>query len=214
MNNYCSEIHKLINQMTKYDFCFSDNDIPKNGIYILFENNEFSHGVDRIVRVGTHTGENQLLSRIKQHFLNKNKDRSIFRKNIGRAMLNKEKDNFINLWEIDMTSKNNRTLFKDKIDFDYQKKIENRVTEYIKNNLSFCVFEVENKNNRLTLESRIISSISHCNECKGSQGWLGNYSPKEKIRKSGLWLVNELYKESLSKSQYEELSLLIKSSRN
>ena len=59
-------------------------------------------------------------------------------------------------------------------------------------------------------ESKIISSISHCNECKGSKDWLGNHSPKKKIRNSGLWLVNELYKEPLSKLYYEELLLLIK----
>jgi hypothetical protein len=35
--------------------------------------------------------------------------------------------------------------------------------------------------------------------------WLGLCSPKDKIRTSGLWLVNELYKEPLS---IEDLELL------
>jgi len=209
VNSFCQSIHKLMNQSTRYDFHFSEKYIPKNGIYILFEKNEVSHGVDRIVRVGTHTGQNQLLSRIKQHFLNKNKDRSIFRKNIGRAILNKEKDNFINSWDIDLTSIKNKILFKDQIDLEYQKKIEDRVSQYMKTNFSFCCFEVENKKDRLIFESRLISTISRCNECLGNEGWLGNDSPKEKIRKSGLWLVNELYKEPLSKLEYKELSSLI-----
>lgn len=48
------------------------------------------------------------------------------------------------------------------------------------------------------LESRVISTVSLCNDCTPSATWLGNFSPKEKIRESGLWIVNELYKEPLS----------------
>ena len=39
------------------------------------------------MNICTHTGKNQLISRLKQHFTNMNKDRSIFRKNIGRCLL-------------------------------------------------------------------------------------------------------------------------------
>jgi hypothetical protein len=55
------------------------------------------------------------------------------------------------------------------------------------------------------LESKIISTISLCDECKPSEKWLGLFSPKEKIRKSGLWLVNELWKTPLSDKDIEEL---------
>ena len=73
---------------------FSDGftNVPLNGIYLLYERGELGHGADRIVRVGTHTGKNQLVSRLKQHFVHENKDRSIFRKNIGRAILNRQQD--------------------------------------------------------------------------------------------------------------------------
>jgi len=77
-------------------FPFCEDQIPLNGIYILFEKGELAHNTDRIVRIGTHTGINQLRSRLKQHFIVENKDRSIFRKNIGRALLNKNHDDFIN----------------------------------------------------------------------------------------------------------------------
>jgi hypothetical protein len=63
-----------------------------NGIYVLFERGEECHDGGRIVRVGTHTGDGQLRSRMLQHFVNENKDRSIFRKNIGRALLNRDRD--------------------------------------------------------------------------------------------------------------------------
>jgi hypothetical protein len=58
----------------------------------------------RIVRIGTHTGANQLCSRLKQHFLNEMKDRSIFRKNIGRCLLKQANDPFLEFWELDLTS--------------------------------------------------------------------------------------------------------------
>jgi hypothetical protein len=74
---------------------------PLNGIYILFEKGETAHDTNRIVRVGTYPGDKQLRSR--QHFLVENKDRSIFRKNIGRALLRRGQDPFLPLWELDRT---------------------------------------------------------------------------------------------------------------
>jgi hypothetical protein len=53
---------------------FDDSPIPLNGIYILFEDGEIAHGTNRIVRIGTHTGKDQLFSRLKQHFIQENKD--------------------------------------------------------------------------------------------------------------------------------------------
>lgn len=55
------------------------------------------------------------------------------------------------------------------------------------------------------LEKRLISEISNCNECKCSENWLGRYSKKEKIRESGLWQVNELYKKGLSEVDFIEI---------
>ena len=70
MSKECEELHKLFNNMKRLSFPFDDKDIPKNGIYILFENRERAHGGDRIARIGTHTGNDQLPSRLNQHFLN------------------------------------------------------------------------------------------------------------------------------------------------
>jgi hypothetical protein len=64
---------------------------------------------------------------------------------------------------------------------------------------------VDEKVKRLLWESKIISTVSLCDECCPSANWLGLHSPKEKIRKNGLWLVNELYKQPLSESDYEAL---------
>jgi len=114
----CDALHEWANSLPALRFPFNEAQIPLNGIYILFEQGEVAHGANRIVRVGTHTGTGQLRSRIRQHFLVENKDRSIFRKNIGRALLNRDNDPFLPMWELDRTSRLARV--KHVIDLDRQ----------------------------------------------------------------------------------------------
>jgi len=210
LSKICKELHKLFNSLKRFTFPFDDSQIYLNGIYILFENGEAGHSLDRIVRIGTHTGDCQLRSRLKQHFILENKDRSIFRKNIGRAILNKRKDPYLETWELDLTTKNNREKFVFLVNKEYQSQIEKEVSKYIQENFSFCVFKVNDKNKRSILESKLISTVSLCNNCGPSKNWLGRYSIKDKIRISGLWQVNELYKIPISRKDYKELIFLTK----
>lgn len=214
MSKNCYALHRWFNGMKKFTFPFDKQEIPENGIYILFEKEESAHSTNRIVRIGTHTGQNQLRSRLFQHFLKENKDRSIFRKNIGRALLKKDKDPFLKKWELDLTTRNAKDKYSDSVDFEKQREIEKRVTKYIQDNFSFVVFQIDEKDKRLEIESKIISSVSLCEECKPSENWLGNFSPKEKIKKSGLWLVNELWKTPLSDANMIELKKLLNISTN
>ncbi len=211
MSTACEELHTIFRKIPRHHFPFAEDLIPLNGIYVLFEKGEFAHGGDRIVRVGTHTGNNQLRSRLRQHFINENKDRSIFRKNIGRAILNKRKDPLVASWELDLTTKAAKDKFLANIDMKKQQETEKEVTKHIQGNFSFIVFEVKDTKKRLELESKIISTISACEECKPSENWLGCFSPKEKIKKSGLWLVNELYKEPLTEIELQAIKTLIPS---
>lgn len=142
MSEICQQLHDLFNSLPRHRFPFDELKIPRNGIYILFEDGERAHGTDRIVRVGTHTGENQLRSRLKQHFVNENKDRSIFRKNIGRAILQKKKDSFLEQWNRDLTTRKARERYSSLLDEEKQDQVEKAVTEYIQQNFSFVVFSV------------------------------------------------------------------------
>lgn len=213
MSKECATIHGIAKSLTRFYFPFDEYEIPLNGVYVLFENGELGHGQERIVRVGTHTGNDQLRSRLKQHFVNENKDRSIFRKHIGRSILSKKQDPFSPFWEIDLTSKKNKDAFSSMIDLNYQQKIEAEVSLYIQNNFSFCIIPIEEKVERLYYEKRIISTLSWCNECKKSQEWLGNYSPNSKVVKSGLWLVNELYKTPLDIIEINKLRSFIQNNK-
>ncbi|MAE50000.1 hypothetical protein CMI48_04200 [Candidatus Pacearchaeota archaeon] len=206
-------LHSKLQGVKRFSFPFDEREIPKNGIYVLFEKGEGGHGGDRIVRVGTHTGLDQLRSRLFQHFLNENKDRSIFRKNIGRSLLHKEGDLFLASWELDLTTRDAKEQHESSVDLDRQREVEKQVTAYIQDHFSFVVFPIEEKERRMDVESKIISTVSLCNGCGPSEGWLGGSSPKEKIRKSGLWLVNELWKTPLSEEEMKELSSLLGSGK-
>jgi hypothetical protein len=205
------DLHELFNAKNRFHFPFDSrkHEIPKNGIYIIFERGERFQNLDRIVRVGTHTGDNQLLSRLNQHFIKENKNRSIFRKNIGRCLLNRENSSYLPLWELDTTSKAEKEKNLELINPEFEKQIEKRISAYIQNNLSFCAFEIADKDDRLFWESKIVSTLAKSNELIPSDNWLGNFSPKEKIKKSGLWQVNELYNEELSRVEFDKLRQLI-----
>ena len=209
MSEICEQLHHLFNTLPRHRFPFDESEIPLNGIYVLFEKGERAHGVDRIVSVGTHTGENRLRSRLKQHFINENKDRSIFRKNIGRAILQREKDPCLKQWDWDLTTRKAREHCLPLLDEDKQRQIEEAVTERVQQNFSFVAFPVNSKEERLEWKTKIISTVSWCEICRPSSTWLGLHSPKDKIRKSGLWLENGLYKEALSYSELDILKSMI-----
>ncbi len=194
MIDNCHTLHRWFNSLRRFRFPF-DKDlplIPQNGIYILFEQGEIFEQMDRVVRVGTHTGDDQLQSRLYQHFVNENKDRSIFRKNIGRCLLNKESHPYLKVWELDFTTRDQRKKNAHLIDELLQEQLERKISIYIRHNMTFAVIKVNSKSERLRLESRIVSTVSLCENCQPSANWLGRYSPKLRIKESGLWQVNEL----------------------
>ncbi len=198
MSDVCSRLHGLVASAPRFLFPFDAKRILKDGIYVLFEKGERGHGADRIVRVGTHTGAKQLPSRLRQHFILENKDRSIFRKNIGRALLRRDHDAFIEQWELDLTTRAARARYAATVDLDKQCSVEKRVTDYMQATFTFIVIGVVEKDARLELESKLISTVSLCADCGPSPNWLGRHSPKQQIREGRLWNVNELYKTPLS----------------
>jgi len=203
MSQLCKQVHTLFSAKQAFPFPFNPSKFPQNGIYVLFEDGEEAHGTKRIVRVGTHTGDGHLRLRLRQHFMQDSSDRSGFRKMIGSAILHRAGDPFLAQWEQDSTAQAD----KEKIDSKRLSEVGKMVTDYMQKHFQICVIEVKEKDDRLDLESKIISTISRCDECKPSTGWLGSHSPREKIRESGLWLTNELYKTQLVESDIEKLKI-------
>lgn len=204
-----NELHKIFNDLERFTYPFENrlDEIPNNGIYIKFENGEKHNDFDRIVRIGTDTGENNLKKRLIEHFVTENKNRSIFRKNIGRAMLNKANNPYLKFWELDTTSKADKEKNLKFIDMDFEIQTEKEISSYIKTNFSFCVFNVDTKEQRLFWESKLIATLAF--QTKPSKYWLGNFSTKDKIRESGLWQVQGLNKSKLTMNEFDELKKLI-----
>lgn len=205
MSEVCDSLHRLLHQATRFQFPFDNEAVPENGIYLLYECDENGHQGDRIVRIGSHTGDHKLRSRLREHFLVENKDRSIFRKNIGRALLCQVNDAFLEQWQLDLTSRAAKQQYANIVDFERQRLVEKAVTSYIQSSFSFVVIPVEDKADRLNLEAKLISTVAQCTACGPSRQWLGQFSPHQKIRESGLWQVRSLTGEPLSRF---ELSLL------
>ena len=152
MINFCNELHQLCSKLPRYKHQFNISDLPKNGIYIVFEKGEKAHNTDRIVRIGTHTGQDNLPVRIKEHFYNENKNRSVFRKNIGRAFL--QNDKYLEIWNMDFIPKKNREQYANKINPKKQTEIEQQVSDYIRNNISFSLIPIDDEQQRLEFEKK------------------------------------------------------------
>ena len=205
MTEACEYLHDLVSRLPR----FRRGDlagVPPNGVYVVFETGEEGHGEERIVRIGTHRGQNNLARRIREHLYTPNKDRSIFRKHVGRCLLARSEDEFLAQWEIDLTTKESRALNAHKIDKLRLIEAENEVTRYMTDNFSFVVLSVDTKAERLDIEKRLLSTIFHCQDCGPSATWIGKYHPRSAvIRGCGLWNVQGLHGPVLTLSEVRKI---------
>lgn len=230
MSEECKWLHEILEELPLIKYPSRSELLPLNGIYFFYEEGEiWGHGGKRlrIVRIGTHKGNN-FRNRIAEHFLiNERKmnfdrnnpkpsDRSIFRKNIGRALLNKNKDPYLKIWEIDFLPRTNRDKCGNLRDIEKEKSIERQITEILRNKFFFRFIIIENEEERMGsrgFESKFIGTISRCTRCKPSRNWLGNYSPKKQIRTSGLWLTQHLNAEGITKEDIPVIEKLIQKTK-
>ena len=189
----CLELHQSFNQMPRIQINEIDQIPFTNGIYLLFERDEFYGGMDRIVRVGTHTSQDRLKSRLADHFVKKNKDGSIFRKNIGQALLNHIDDSYLEIWS-DNSSSPARMVEKWGAAYlpARQAEIEDEVSEYLRNNLTFVCIAVDSPIDRGRWTQGMIATLNKAAGFGPSPFWLGQSCPAAEIRRSGLWQVKSL----------------------
>jgi hypothetical protein len=204
----CALIHEVCRLLPNYPVPPSPEAIPANGIYILFERGETGHGDGRIVRIGTHRGDGQLPGRISEHFSAANRHRSIFRKHIGRALLNQRGEQaLLAEWDIDLTTRASRQRHESKLDHTGLQAMEEEVTRHMHERFRIAFLPVEDKERRLHLEAALIGTISQCDRCGASQTWLGRHSPKPPVRRSGLWQTQALTAAPITAADYDELVL-------
>ena len=222
MSERCKAFHEIVGKCLECQYPIDMKKLPHNGIYFFYERSEmWGHGgnTPRMVRVGTHRNGN-FQSRIRDHYIPDTKmdfdaqkqtphDRSIFRKNIGRAILNRDNSDYLRVWNIDFTTTENRKRYLHLRNIGFEKNMEWEITRLLQENFSFRYIPIEDEAERMGktgLESRLIGTLSSCRMCRASDNWLGQYSPVEKIKQSGLWLSQHLHSPGLTDKDMATLS--------
>ena len=121
MNQYCEWLHQVLEALPMFSYPYPVECIPMNGVYFQNEAGE-TYGqeitLQRIVRIGSHTGQGNLPDRLSQHYSPRDSwidfnidhpkaaDRSVFRKHLGRTYLNQVHDPYLTVSNIDFTQLN------------------------------------------------------------------------------------------------------------
>jgi hypothetical protein len=205
MQEMCEWLHTCLERLPLLRVPFDPAAFPHNGIFFLYEEGEAqSHGkrLPRVVFIGSHRGAGNLWNRVNEHFLqgrksddfNRNQrkpsDRSILRKNLGRALLNQNRDPYLEIWNISFTERENRERFGERRDIGKERKLEREITKFLQERFSlrFVILdEVGNREGQDSLKARLIGTVAQCPTCCPSLKWLGRHSPEERIVASGLW---------------------------
>ncbi|EHL05566.1 hypothetical protein HMPREF0322_03786 [Desulfitobacterium hafniense DP7] len=198
----CGKLHELFNSMPRFRWNTIDSISFNSGIYIVFEDGEKYHHLDRIVRVGTHRSDGRLRGRLKDHFLRENKDGSIFRKNIGKAILNKNNHPYLSAWSMNTSKPDIVAQLGNRYDPVFQENLEQQISSHIRKHFSFVYFPVSTEAERLRLEEGIIATLNASPDFVASPEWRGQYSPEREIMQSGLWLKEGLNGMPLSEVEY------------
>lgn len=187
--------------------CDGYMDWPERGVYFFFEPGETRESSDqlRVTRVGTHatsTGSSQTLwNRLKQHYgtgLGSDDHPhggghrgSVYRKEVGRAFIEKFalQDEYPD-WNVDRIKNADRERGTIR---DEEYPLERRVSTYLREQ-PFLWVRIDDEpgpdSDRESLERHSIALLSNYNRQSRDprdECWLGQYSPQEKIRESGLW---------------------------
>ncbi len=230
MSELCRWLHEQLEQLPTFQYPFNVDVLPENGIYFFYEKGE-SWGHDgtkpRVVRVGT-SKDGNLRKRLAEHFLLDERkmsfdaskpaprERSIFRKNIGRAILNQRKDAYLKIWELDFTSHRSREENSHLRNIAKEKEIEPEITSLLRSTFSFKVIELIGQAQRMGktgLESALIGTFAHCSVCEATKNWLGRYSSKTEIRNGKLWLVQHLQANAINDKDKATILKAIKLSK-
>ena len=173
--------------------------VPPSGVYLFFEAEERrlrDLSKLRLVRVGTHGVANgskaSLRDRLRTHFGTGlgggNHRSSIFRLHVGRSLMRRGLAPDLSSWGCPSPPSGSRTLHA-------EAEVERLVSRYLGDFL-VAFIEVpgvaEKTNDRAYLEQSLIALLSNAFSPLDppAHQWLGSWSDKSEIRRSGLWNVN------------------------
>lgn len=207
-----NKLTMLFNEATRYEYPYNEGAISKNGIYIIFEKSELQNNLNRVVRIGTHTGANRLFLRINEHYIGNDHRDSIFRKHLGRCFLTLDKRiDYIENWDLKIKKREDKAKNIEKINWALEEIYENRVTDYIKSNFTFVIIpKLTDERKRTRLEEGLIATFAQSDDKIISENWLGKYHPDNKIRNSGLWNIQHINGMPLSDEEVKFIEGIMK----
>lgn len=200
-----AQLDKIVGGKQRLANCDGYMDWPDRGVYFFFATDEQRAGTDqlRLTRVGTHAvsegSGTSLWNRLRTHRGalsgtyegGGNHRGSVFRKRVGEAMVERH-DLHDDYPEWGEGSSAGRDLRLEELE------MERRVSDYLRE-LPFLWVDVDDEpgpeSDRAYLERNAIALMSNYGKSSidpRSSGWLGNDSPSQKIRESGLWNVNHV----------------------
>lgn len=180
---------------------FPTASLPSRGLYLFFDPSEPSHLVPRaprLVRVGTHgvsAGSRSTLgSRLRTHvgpLHGAGTHRSsVFRLHVGAAYLSRDKAaDDLPAW--------GKGSVADRVTRQTEADLEKKVSEYIRS-LRIGIIPLDDESGpqsrRAMTEKALIGLFTESGILLElpSDSWLGHYSPKEEIRRSGLWNIQHI----------------------
>jgi len=193
---------------------------PRRGVYFFFEPGEFRSdpgSVLRVVRIGTHAlrlgSLVSLWDRLRQHRGSVRPGAgdhrtSIFRLIVGAALARRGDISLPPNWETRKPDLDRATVKREDAD------LERRVSEYI-GQMPFPWLGVDDPAGPASLrgliERNAIALLSHARTPTvdtPSDGWLGVFSDREKVRASGLWNNNHVA-EPYDPSFLDEMEALV-----
>lgn len=196
-NELIRQLAMLPGQGTQLGDISAAHRLPRRGVYFFFENGEVTEsaaGQPRVVRVGTHAVSNgsrsTLSQRLRAHRGTRvgggNHRGSIFRLHLGHA-LQARSQLTVPTWGRGSTAA--------RVIRDVEREHEERVSKTIRAMPVLWVAvddEAGPKSERAAIERGAIATLSNglSPYRKPSESWLGNDSPREEIRRSGLWNLN------------------------
>lgn len=167
---------------------------PERGVYFFFEPGEMYGSRARVVRIGTHaltsSSRTTLWKRLSQHRgtvspVGGNHRGSIFRLLVGEALMRRDANLAISSWGSGRPA--------DTILRAAEKQHEARVSGYL-GDTSLLVLPIPDppgaNSARGVIERGSIALLSnHCSASgvQPSKGWLGHFSGRDKVKRSGLW---------------------------
>lgn len=206
-NTMTKTVYQMLDLLPQYNHLIDFRLLPPNGIYIFYEAGERCRLdgkiVNRIVRIGTHKSEGRFRGRIRQHYgsiksMSGNKNSSVFRKHVGGALMNRDIPGDCRLK--DWNTQDGPT-FAD---------IEEMVSQELKSRFTFACFQVDTKEDRLSLESGLIALLSQYPVGNPSPQWLGHHAVHPNIKESGLWNTQHIHSDPLAEEQLDQIAICIR----